>query len=63
LDLQQTKGKQVMKTPDIVGGIFILIFLYLVINKAETSAKIIQSLTGGVTQTIAVLQGRGSNVG
>lgn len=52
-----------MKTPDIAGGIFILIFLYLVINRADTTAKLITSLSGGVTQTIAVLQGRGNNVG
>jgi hypothetical protein len=48
-----------MKTPDIVGGIFILIFLYLVINQAETTSKVITALSGGVTSTIATLQGRG----
>jgi hypothetical protein len=52
-----------MKTPDLVGGIFILIFLYLVINRADTTAKLIESLSGGVTQTIATLQGRGQGVG
>lgn len=43
----------------IVGGIFMLIGIYLFINKGDSTVKIIDSLGKNATAGIATLQGRG----
>lgn len=47
-----------MKTADIVSGFFIAIFLYLILQKPDTTAEIIKALAGGLGNITANLQGR-----
>jgi hypothetical protein len=41
-----------------LGGIFFLIFIYLVVSNGQNATKVINSLSGANTNAILALQGR-----
>lgn len=47
-----------MKPHDIFGIFFILILVFLLVNNAKGSSQVISALSGAVTNTTSVLQGR-----
>ena len=49
-----------MKLQDVIGGMFGLIFVFLILNNSKATATVISSLSSAVTNDTAVLQGRGS---
>lgn len=47
-----------MNWKEVVAGMVMLILIYLLVNNASGTSKVIESGSGGLTETIKALQGR-----